>query len=163
MRHESADSIEASGLRPAWAGYKTAACICSTEQQTLASRRRPYKNDASGNSPRSSGVRSSKRIDCALTVGAERRPLRTICEILSVSHSNLGVKSKRPAEWVDRRKTPVLNDMPLVTELRELPADLPAYGYRRAWALLRRSREVLGKRRVNAKRAPRELNSKSWT
>ncbi len=83
--------------------------------------------------------------------------MKTVCEVLGVSRANLAVKSKRPAEWVDRRKTPVLDDMPLVTELRELVADLPTYGYRRAWALLRRSRDALGQPRVNAKRVYRVM------
>lgn len=47
--------------------------------------------------------------------------------------------------------------MPLVTELRELVADLPMYGYRRAWALLRRSRDALGQPRVNATRVYRVM------
>ena len=46
--------------------------------------------------------------------------MKTVCEILGVSRSNLAVKSKRPAEWADRRKTPALDDMPLVIELRAL-------------------------------------------
>ncbi len=54
--------------------------------------------------------------------------MKTVCEVLGVSCSNLAVKSKRDAEWVDRRKTPALNDMPLVAELQELVADLPTYG-----------------------------------
>lgn len=64
---------------------------------------------------------------------------------------------KRPAEWGERRKTSVLDDMPLVTELQELAADLPTYGYRSAWALLRRSRDALGQPRVNAKRVYRVM------
>ncbi|WP_244117863.1 transposase [Burkholderia gladioli] len=99
----------------------------------------------------------AKKFDCALTIAAGGRPLKTVCEVLGVSRANLAVKSKRPAEWVDRRKTPVLDDMPLVTELRELVADLPTYGYRRAWALLRRSRDALGQPRVNAKRVYRVM------
>lgn len=83
--------------------------------------------------------------------------MKTVCEVLGVSRSNLTVKSKRPAEWVDRRKMPVLDDMPLVIELRELVADLPTYGYRRAWALLRRSRDALGQPRINAKRVYRVM------
>ncbi|WP_186265741.1 IS3 family transposase [Burkholderia gladioli] len=101
----------------------------------------------------------AKKFDCALTIAAGGRPLKTVCEVLGVSRANLAVKSKRPAEWVDRRKTPVLDDMPLVTELRELVADLPTYGYRRAWALLRRSRDALGQPRVNAKRVYRVMRS----
>ncbi|KVT48310.1 transposase [Burkholderia ubonensis] len=83
--------------------------------------------------------------------------MKTVCEVLGVSRSNLAVKSKRPAEWVDRRKTSVLDDMPLVTELQGLVADLPTYGYRRAWALLRRSRDAQSRPRVNAKRVYRVM------
>jgi putative transposase len=49
--------------------------------------------------------------------------------------------------------------MPLVTELSKLAAELPKYGYRRAWALLRRSRDTLGQPRVNAKRGYRVMHS----
>jgi hypothetical protein len=31
--------------------------------------------------------------------------MKTVCEVLGVSRSNLAVKSKREAEWVDKRKT----------------------------------------------------------
>jgi hypothetical protein len=48
--------------------------------------------------------------------------MKTVCEVLGVSRSNLAVKSKRDAEWVDKRKTPARNDMPLVAELRGLVA-----------------------------------------
>ncbi|AJK49449.1 putative integrase catalytic region [Burkholderia plantarii] len=83
--------------------------------------------------------------------------MKTVCEVLGVSRSNLAVKSNRPAEWVDRRRTPLLDDMPLVTELQGLVAELPTYGYRRAWALLRRSRDALGQARVNVKRVYRVM------
>jgi len=54
-------------------------------------------------------------------------------------------------------KTPAHNDMPLVAELQELVGDLPTYGYRRAWALLRRNRDAQGQPRVNAKRVYRAM------
>jgi putative transposase len=85
--------------------------------------------------------------------------MKTVCEVLGVSRSNLAVKSKRPAEWVDQRKMPALDDMPLVTELRGLVADLPTYGYRRVWALLRRSRDAQAQPRVNAKRVYRVMHT----
>lgn len=85
--------------------------------------------------------------------------MKTVCEILGVSRSNLAVKSKRPAEWFDRRRTPALDDMPLVTELRGLVADVPTYGYRRVWALLRRSRDAQAQPRVNAKRVYRVMRT----
>jgi putative transposase len=85
--------------------------------------------------------------------------MKTVCEVLGVLRSNLAVKSKRDAEWVDKRKTPALNDMPLVAELRGLVADLPTYGYLRAWALLRRNRDAQGQPRVNAKRVYRVMHT----
>ncbi|MFM0340084.1 IS3 family transposase [Paraburkholderia fungorum] len=101
----------------------------------------------------------AKKFDCALTIAAGGRPLKTVCEVLGVSRSNLAVKSKRPAEWVDQRRMPVLDDMPLVTELRGLVTDLPTYGYRRVWALLRRNRETQAQPRVNAKRVYRVMRT----
>ncbi|MFY4707050.1 IS3 family transposase [Burkholderia glumae] len=86
------------------------------------------------------------------------RPLKTVCDVLGVSRSNLTVKLNRPAEWVDRRKTPALDDMPLVNELQALVGELPTYGYRRVWALLRRSRDALGQARVNVKRVYRVMH-----
>jgi putative transposase len=85
--------------------------------------------------------------------------MKTVCEVLGVSRSNLAVKSKRPAEWVDQRKMPALDDMPLVTELRERVADLPTYGYRRVWALLRRNRDTQAQPRINAKRVYRVMRT----
>jgi putative transposase len=85
--------------------------------------------------------------------------MKTVCEVLGVSRSNLAVKSKRDAEWVDKRKTPARDDMPLVAELQGLVADLPTYGYRRAWALLRRNRDAQGQPRVNAKRVYRVMHT----
>ena len=85
--------------------------------------------------------------------------MKTVCEVLGVSRSNLAVKSKRPAGWVDRRKMPAMDDAPLVAELRGLVAGLPTYGYRRAWALLRRSRDAQAQPRVNVKRVYRVMRA----
>ncbi|MBU9385869.1 IS3 family transposase, partial [Burkholderia gladioli] len=84
--------------------------------------------------------------------------MKTVCDVLGVSRSNLTVKLNRTAEWVDRRKTPALDDMPLVNELQALVGELPTYGYRRVWALLRRSRDALGQARVNVKRVYRVMH-----
>jgi len=55
----------------------------------------------------------AKRIDCALTIAAWG-PMKTVCEVLGVSRSNLAVKSRRLSDWVDRRKTPTMDDKPLL-------------------------------------------------
>lgn len=85
--------------------------------------------------------------------------MKTVCDVLGVARSNIVVRSKRSADWIDRRKTPAFDDVPLVAELRDLIADLPSYGYRRAWALLRRQRDRLGEPRVNAKRVYRVMRT----
>jgi putative transposase len=49
------------------------------------------------------------------------------------------------------------DDAGLVGEIRLVAADLPSYGYRRVWALLRRERERQGVAPVNAKRVYRVM------
>lgn len=49
------------------------------------------------------------------------------------------------------------DDTELVAEINELVAGLPTYGYRRVWALLRRSHELNGAPCVNAKRVYRVM------
>lgn len=61
----------------------------------------------------------------AFPIAAGGRPMKTVCEVLDVWRSNPAFKSKRQAEWVNRRKTPTLDDMPLVAELEGLVVDLP--------------------------------------
>ncbi|MBK5089956.1 IS3 family transposase [Burkholderia sp. R-69927] len=87
--------------------------------------------------------------------------MKTVCEVLGVSRSNLAVKSRQQSDCVDRRKTPSLDDRPLVAERQELIAELPTYGSRRAWALLRRRRDAMGSPRVNAKRVYRVMRTQN--
>ncbi len=49
----------------------------------------------------------------ALAIAAGGRPLKTVCEVLGVSRSNLAVKLTRPADWVDQREKPALDDVSL--------------------------------------------------
>jgi putative transposase len=78
--------------------------------------------------------------------------MKTIGEVLGEWRSNVAVKANRDAKWVDQRKTPVRDDMPVVTALQGLIADLPTYRYRCACALLLRDRDAQGQPCVNAKR-----------
>jgi putative transposase len=82
--------------------------------------------------------------DCALTIAAKGRPMKTVCKVPGMSRSNLAVKSRRQSDEGGRRKTPTMDGKPRVAELQELVADLPTFGYRRVWALLRRRRDSLG-------------------
>lgn len=77
-----------------------------------------------------------EQVDYAVGRG---RSVRRACALLQVSRSALGYVSTMPAR-----------DAELAAELTRISTAHPAYGHRFAWALLRR-----GKRRVNRKRVRR--------
>ncbi len=70
--------------------------------------------------------------------------MKTVCEVLGVARSAVAVKRARSSDWRDGRRARVTNDAGLVEEIQAHVAHLPTYGYRRVWALLRRSREQSG-------------------
>jgi len=76
-------------------------------------------------------------MDCALTLIARGRPVKQVCDVLGVARSNMAVKLARPADWQDGRSARKTDDAGIVDEIRLLIADLPSYGYRRVWGLLR--------------------------
>lgn len=98
-----------------------------------------------------------KKPDCALALAAGGRPLKTVCEVLGVARSGLAVKQVRDGGWQDGRRARMPDDTGLLDEIRAHVAGLPSYGYRRIWALLRRSREMTGAPCVNHKRVYRVM------
>lgn len=70
--------------------------------------------------------------------------MKRVCEVLGVARSNVADKLARPADWRDGRTARSTDDGGLVEEIRLAVADLPSYGYRRVWGLLRRQRENHG-------------------
>lgn len=50
-----------------------------------------------------------------------------------------------------------MNDTELVAEIKEQVSELPSYGYRRVWGLLRREREVQSLAPINVKRVYRVM------
>lgn len=83
--------------------------------------------------------------------------MKTVCEVLGVARSAVVVKQARSSDWRDGRPARPTDDTGLVEEIRGHVAHLPIYGYRRIWALLRRSREQTGAPCVNAKRMYRVM------
>jgi hypothetical protein len=69
----------------------------------------------------------------------------------------MAVKLARPADWQDGRSARKTDDAGIVDEIRLLIADLPSYGYRRVWGLLRCERESRCEVPVNAKRVYRVM------
>lgn len=79
-------------------------------------------------------------------------------EVLGVARSNLQVRARRKADWVDGRRCRCpRDDAALVAELKAEIAMLPSYGYRRAWTMVNRRRDREGRRRVNHKRVYRVM------
>ena len=84
--------------------------------------------------------------------------MKIVCDVLGVARSNVHVRVHRPANWMDRRRNRrPRHDGELVVEIRHEIANLPSYGYRRAWSMVNRRRDAEGRRRVNHKRVYRVM------
>src|SRR4029453_2651154 len=97
-------------------------------------------------------------MDCALTLVARGRPVKTVCDVLGVARSNVHVRAHRSASWGDaRRHRRPRDDGELEAEITREIAALPSYGYRRARTMVNRRRDGEGRRRVNHKRVYRVM------
>nr|WP_312483368.1 IS3 family transposase [Pseudomonas sp.] len=101
-------------------------------------------------------IARSRKLDCALTIIAGGRPVKLVSESLGVSRSQLTVRLKQGTQPKARRARHS-DDTTVVAEIREYLGDLPTYGYRRMWGLLRRSREQLALPAINVKRVYRVM------
>ncbi|MGF6261868.1 putative transposase [Paraburkholderia youngii] len=85
--------------------------------------------------------------------------MKQVCDVLGVARSNVAARLARPADWQDGRSARKTDDAGLVDEIRLTVTDLPSYGYRRVWGMLRRQREGRGITPVNAKRVYRVMRA----
>jgi putative transposase len=83
--------------------------------------------------------------------------MKTVCEVFGVARSAVAVKQARSPDWQDGRRARPTDDAELVAEIQTHVARLPSCGYRRIWALLRRSRELTGGPCINHKRVYRVM------
>ena len=83
--------------------------------------------------------------------------MKRVCEDLGVARSNMAVRLARSADWRDGRTARPTQDAELVEEIHQHIGQLPSYGYRRVWALVRRGREQRQELPVNAKRVYRVM------
>lgn len=66
-------------------------------------------------------------MDCAATLAARGRPMKTVCRVLGVARSNVHVRAHRAADWTDRRRgRRPRDDAELKAELRAVIEPLPA-------------------------------------
>jgi putative transposase len=83
--------------------------------------------------------------------------MSAVAEILGVARSNLAERAAgRPQK---RRGRPPLPDAELVEAIKMVIADMPTYGYRRVWAVLRRIAEAEGRKAPNHKRVYRVMHT----
>ncbi len=74
--------------------------------------------------------------------------MKLVCDVLGVARSNVQVRVRRPADWMDRRRhRRPRDDGELVTEITNEIAALPSYGYRRAWEMVNRQRDRVRRQR----------------
>jgi len=77
-------------------------------------------------------------MDCACALVARGRRLTDVCRSISVSRTQLSVRVHRSSDWQDCRLHASFEDTAVLSRIHTMVAELPAYGYRRVWALLRR-------------------------
>ncbi|MFJ2969566.1 IS3 family transposase [Pseudomonas fulva] len=101
-------------------------------------------------------IARSRKLDCALTLVAGGRPVKLVSTCLGVSRSQLTVRIKHSVSPKVRRRR-LVDDTELVAEIKQQVNELPSYGYRRVWGLLRREREVQSLAPINVKRVYRVM------
>ncbi|MFM0040078.1 IS3 family transposase [Paraburkholderia strydomiana] len=100
-----------------------------------------------------------KKMDSARAIVAGGRAVKLVCEVLGVSRSNVSAQLARPADWQDGRKSRQTDDAPVAEEIRRVIGNLPSYGYRRVWGMLREERQAIGLQVFNAKRIYRVMST----
>ncbi|MCO8252171.1 IS3 family transposase [Comamonas thiooxydans] len=100
-----------------------------------------------------------KKLSCALALAAGGHPMKRVCDVLGVARSAAVKRRLRSSDWTDGRQRRQNDDLGLVEQLRSAIENLPSYGYRRAWALLRRERACQGLPAVNHKRVYRVMRT----
>ena len=83
--------------------------------------------------------------------------MKRVCEVLGVARSNMAVRLARSEDWRDGRTARPTQDEALVAAIQAHIGQLPSYGYRRVWALVRRDQERRQEPPINAKRVYRVM------
>lgn len=78
-----------------------------------------------------------------------------VSRCLRVSRAQLHVILRRTDDWKDGRRSRHTDDTDVLRRIHHVIGELPTYGYRRVWALLRRQTEPDGMPAINAKRVYR--------
>ncbi|EIO4930071.1 IS3 family transposase [Salmonella enterica] len=96
-----------------------------------------------------------KKVDSARALIARGWGVSLVSRCLRVSRAQLHVILRRTDDWKDSRRSRHSDDTDVLLRIHHVIGELPTYGYRRVWALLRRQAELDGMPAINAKRVYR--------
>ncbi|UMV19573.1 IS3 family transposase [Klebsiella pneumoniae] len=96
-----------------------------------------------------------KKVDSARALVAGGWRISLVSRCLRVSRAQLHVILRRTDDWKDGRISRHTDDTDVLRRIHHVIGELPTYGYRRVWALLRRQTEPDGMPAINAKRVYR--------
>ncbi|HBC7364356.1 TPA: IS3 family transposase [Klebsiella oxytoca] len=96
-----------------------------------------------------------KKVDSARALIARGWGVSFVSRCLRVSRAQLHVILRRTDDWKDGRRSRHTDDTDVLRRIHHVIGELPTYGYRRVWALLRRQTEPDGMPAINAKRVYR--------
>ncbi len=94
-------------------------------------------------------------MDSARALIARGWGVNLVSRCLRVSRAQLHVILRRTDDWMDDRRSRHTDDTDVLLRIHHVIGELPTYGYRRVWALLRRQAELDGMPAINAKRVYR--------
>ncbi|HBX6965773.1 TPA: IS3 family transposase, partial [Klebsiella pneumoniae] len=97
----------------------------------------------------------AKKLDSARALIARGWGVSFVSRCLRVSRAQLHVILRRTDDWKDGRRSRHTDDTDVLRRIHHVIGELPTYGYRRVWALLRRQMELDGMPAINAKRVYR--------
>ncbi|MBC9315254.1 IS3 family transposase [Escherichia coli] len=96
-----------------------------------------------------------KKVDSARALIARGWGVSLVSHCLRVLRAQLYVILRRTDDWMDGRRSRHTDDTDVLLRIHHVIGELPTYGYRRVWALLRRQAELDGMPAINAKRVYR--------
>lgn len=96
-------------------------------------------------------------MDSARALIARGWGVSLVSRCLRVSRAQLHVILRRTDDWKDGRRSRHSDDTDVLLRIHHVIGELPTYGYRRVWALLRRQAELDGMPAINAKRVYRVM------
>ncbi|EEA3338149.1 IS3 family transposase [Salmonella enterica] len=96
-----------------------------------------------------------KKVDSARALIARGWGVSLVSRCLRVSRAQLHVILRRTDDRMDGRRSRHTDDTDVLLRIHHVIGELPTYGYRRVWALLRRQAELDGMPAINAKRVYR--------